>query len=487
MMQRAEPLIFEQSSPGRQGFSLPESDVPALDVGEVIPDHWQRSALALPEVSELDVVRHFTRLSNRNYSIEHDFYPLGSCTMKYNPKVNDAAAGLPGFQFIHPHQPESTIQGALALIHGLSQLLMGITGYANCSLQPAAGAHGELCGVLMMRAHHVKQGNPRRKMIIPDSAHGTNPATAAMCGYTAIEVPSSDQGTVDLDALASLLDEDVAGLMLTVPNTLGLFEQDIMEICRMAHEVGALVYCDGANMNALLGSVQPAALGLDVLHLNLHKTFTTPHGGGGPGAGATCVNKTLEPYLPVPLVKEEDGAFAWDYDRPDSIGRIHSFYGNFLNQVRAYTYIRTLGDEGIKRAGEYAVLNGNYLKERLRDAYALRYDRTCMHEVVFAGLKEKAEGVRTLDVAKRMIDYGFHPSTVYFPLIVPEALMIEPTETENKDTLDRFIDALLAIAEEAQTAPGKLKDAPVSAPVRRLDETTAARRPNLRWEPAESG
>ena len=484
-MQNAEPLIFERSSPGRHGYSLPESDVPALDSEADIPEHWQRTALPLPEVSELDVVRHFTRLSQRNYSIEHDFYPLGSCTMKYNPKVNDAVAGLPGFSFIHPHQPESTIQGALALMHNLSQALMKITGYANCSLQPAAGAHGELCGVLMIRAYHVKQGNPRRKMIIPDSAHGTNPATAAMCGYAAIEVPSSARGTVDMDALAALLDEDVAGLMLTVPNTLGLFEQDIVEICRMAHEVGALVYCDGANMNALLGTVQPAALGLDVLHLNLHKTFTTPHGGGGPGAGAICVNETLEPYLPVPLVKEEDGVYSWDYDRPDSIGRIHSFYGNFLNQVRAYTYICSLGDEGIKRAGEYAVLNANYLKERLRDAYALRYDRTCMHEVVFAGLKEKAEGVRTLDVAKRMIDYGFHPSTVYFPLIVPEALMIEPTETENKDTLDTFIDALLAIAEEAQTAPEKLKEAPISAPVRRLDETTAARRPNLRWQPPE--
>jgi len=461
--------------------------VPEQPLDKLLPAHWQRKELPLPEVSELDVVRHYTRLSQLNYSIDSGFYPLGSCTMKYNPKLHDVAANLPGFAHVHPRQPESTVQGALQLLYELSESLAEITGFVRCSLQPAAGAHGELCGVLMIRAYHVAHGRPRRKMLIPDSAHGTNPATAAMCGYTAVSVPSNERGTVDLVALKGLLDEDVAGLMITVPNTLGIFEQDIIESCRLVHSAGGLVYCDGANMNAMVGQVKPAQLGIDVLHLNLHKTFTTPHGGGGPGAGAICVNETLEPYLPVPLVKKTGDRYAWDYDRPHSIGRIHSFYGNFLNLVRAYAYIRSLGPEGLKRTSSYAVLNANYVKERLRHAYHLKYDRTCMHEVVFAGLREKPEGIRTLDVAKRLIDCGFHPPTIYFPLIVPEALMIEPTETENKDTLDAFINALLQIAEEAKSEPEKLRQAPVTTPVRRLDEATAARKPNLRWRPDQHG
>jgi glycine dehydrogenase subunit 2 len=474
-----EPLLSEISRPGRPGHRLPPNDVPDVPLHESA----RRAELRLPELGELEVMRHFTHLSQRNFSIDSTFYPLGSCTMKYNPKINEDVARLPGFAHIHPYQPETTVQGALALMYELQRCLAEVTGFTAACLQPAAGAHGELAGLLMIRACHERRGQShRKKVLIPDSAHGTNPATAAMCGYFTEAIPSDPRGNVDPARLREHLDDTTAALMITNPSTLGLFEEHIQEINRAVHDAGALVYGDGANLNAILGVVKPAQLGFDVLHINLHKTFSTPHGSGGPGAGPVVVGPTLEPYLPTPIVtRTADGRFTLDNDRPASIGRLRAFYGNFGIFVRAYTYIRMHGADGLRQISRAAVLNANYLRVLLQDAYDLAYQRTCMHECVLSGRRQKALGVRTLDIAKRLIDYGFYPPTVYFPLIVDEAIMVEPTESESKDTLDAFAAALLAIAREAEDSPELVRSAPHTTPVRRLDEVTAARKPVLSW------
>ncbi len=484
--QQPEPLIFERSVPGRRAAALPPCDVPERPVHELLPEGELRAELALPEVSELDIVRHFTRLSKRNFAVDSEFYPLGSCTMKYNPKLDEDVAALPGFRHLHPLQPEETVQGALRVLYELQQLLAAITGLPGVSMQPVAGAHGELTGILMVRAAHRKHGRVRRKVLIPDSAHGTNPATASMAGYEAVTVDHDRQtGELDLSDLRAKLDEDCAAIMMTVPNTLGLFERQIVEICELAHAAGCYVYCDGANLNALVGQVRPGDLGVDLLHTNLHKTFAVPHGGGGPGGGAICVTAELEPFLPAPVVVQRpDGSYAFDHDRPESIGRVHGFHGNFNAALRSYTYILSLGKEGLYEVGATAVLNANYLMSRLKEAYQLYVDRPCMHEFVLDGRSLRDHGVRTLDLAKRLIDYGFHPPTIYFPLIVPEAIMIEPTETESRETLDAFAEAMLAIAREAREQPELLREAPHVTPVSRLDEVRAARQPDLRWRGA---
>lgn len=481
-----EALIIEKSVPGRRAGTLPPLDVPALPLDELIPAGELRGELNLPEVSELDVVRHFTRLSKRNFSVDAEFYPLGSCTMKYNPRLDEAVAAMPGFRQLHPLQPEETAQGALRVLYELERLLGEITGLPGVSAQPVAGAHGEFTGILMVRAAHIKHGRVRRKVLIPDSAHGTNPATAAMAGYEAVTVGHNRQtGELDLEDFQAKLDQDCAAIMMTVPNTLGLFERQITEICRLAHEVGCYVYCDGANMNAMVGQVRPGDLGVDLLHINLHKTFAVPHGGGGPGGGAICVTAELEPFLPAPVVtRHEDGSYGFDEDRPDSIGRVHGFYGNFNAALRSYAYILFHGKEGLPEIGANAVLNANYLLSRLKGAFRPYVDRTCMHEFVLDGRTLRERGLKTLDLAKRLIDYGYHPPTIYFPLIVPEAIMIEPTETESKETMDAFADALLAIQHEAETAPDLLHEAPHHTPVGRLDEVRAARQPDLRWRAA---
>ncbi len=473
MWQAPEPLLFEMSSPDRTAFSLPELDVPEAD----LPQEYLRDEVNLPEISELELVRHYVRLSQKNFSIDSHFYPLGSCTMKYNPKVNEAAAALEGFARTHPLQPESMAQGNLELMYHLQEYLKTIAGFAGISLQPAAGAQGEFAGVLIMRAYHQATGDTQRtKMLIPDSAHGTNPASVAMSGFEAVEIPSDARGNVDLDALKAVCDETVVGLMLTNPNTLGLFEEHILEVIKTIHACGGLVYGDGANLNALMGVARPGDLGFDVMHFNLHKTFTTPHGGGGPGSGPVGVNQKLAPFLPGPIVEKTDTGY--HFNMPEqSIGRVKAFHGNFGMLVRAITYIMMMGEAGLREVTFNAVLNANYLKARLEKVYPVKYDRTCMHEFVAMG--NIAEGVHTMDVAKRLIDYGFHPPTVYFPLIVHEALMIEPTETESKETLDRFIDALITIADEARENPDLLHAAPHTTPVSRLDEVSAARKPVL--------
>jgi glycine dehydrogenase subunit 2 len=486
----SEKTIFQLSRKGRRAASLPACDVPYTPPSALLGEANLRSRLPLPELAELDVVRHFTRLSHRNYCIDTGFYPLGSCTMKYNPKVNERTAGLPGFASLHPLQPDKTIPGALALVYELQALLSEICGMRAATLQPAAGAHGELLAMMMVKAYHADRGDSgRTTVVIPDSAHGTNPASAARCGFSVRPIPSNSRGCTDLDALSRALDGSVAALMLTNPNTVGLFESDIVEICRRAHEAGGLVYCDGANMNALLGLARPGDMGFDVMHCNLHKTFSTPHGGGGPGCGAVCVMDKLEPYLPVPVVtKTGEGpsaTYRLDSDRPSSIGRIHTFYGAFLIAVRAYTYIRSLGPDGLRAVAENAVLNANYIRSRLAECYDVACgNQLCMHEVVLSANRQKqAGGIRALDISKRLMDYGFHPPTNYFPLIVPEALMIEPTETESKETLDGFIDAMIRIAGEAETEPELVKSAPHDTVVGRLDETAAVKRLDTRWEP----
>jgi len=480
-----EPLIFEKSVPGRRASALPPIDVPETAPEELLPAGYLRDDLPLPEVSELDLVRHYTRLSQRNYCVNTAFYPLGSCTMKYNPIRNEVAAALPGFRDIHPYQPESTVQGALQLMYELQEMLAEISGLPNVSLQPAAGAHGELTGMLMIRAWHVHRGDTaRRRVLIPDSAHGTNPATAKMVGYQVQTVKSDARGNVDLDALKAALGPDVAALMITMPSTLGLFDEHAAEIVAAVHEAGALVYCDGANLNAVLGQARLGDLGVDVLHFNLHKSFSTPHGGGGPPAGPVGVVDRLAPFLPVPVVARRDtGEYYLDYARPHSIGKVKAYYGNFGMLVRAYVYIRTLGAEGLARVGEHAVLNANYLRARLKDVYQVRYDRLCKHEFVVTARPFGKQGVRALDIAKRLIDYGFHPPTIYFPLIVEEAMMIEPTETESPQTLDAFAEAMLAIAAEAESDPGVVKSAPHTTATTRLDEVRAVRQPDLRWQP----
>lgn len=468
-----EPLVFELTSPGLVGCALPASDVPSAP----LPKGLERESLALPELDELTVVRHFTRLSQKNYSIDTHFYPLGSCTMKYNPKANEVAAGMAGWRNAHPLVGDALSQGALELIWKLQASLAEIGGFAAVSLQPAAGAHGELSGVLMIRDYLKAKGQGQRvKMLIPDSAHGTNPASCTMAGFVTQTIPSGRDGNIDLKALAASLDDTVAGIMITNPNTLGLFERNIGRIARMVHEAGGLVYGDGANMNALTGVFKPGKSGIDVMHFNLHKTFSTPHGGGGPGSGMVAAVKTLAAYLPGPVVIRKGGKYALSMPEK-SIGKVKAFYGNFGVLVRAYTYIRMEGADGLRRIAENSVLNANYLRARLEKAYKLKYTRSCMHEFVAMG--DIAPGIHTLDIAKRLIDYGFHPPTIYFPLIVPEALMIEPTETESKRNLDAFVEAMLAIAEEAKSNPELLHAAPSTTPVGRMDEVAAARSPVL--------
>ena len=484
-----EPLVFELSVAGRRASALPPLEAPEEPLESLLPAGSIRADLPLPEVSELDLVRHYTRLSQRNFGVNTAFYPLGSCTMKYNPIRNEVAAALPGFTNLHPYQPESTVQGALQLMYELQGFLAEISGLPHICLQPAAGAHGELTGMLMIRAYHVDRGDTaRRRVLIPDSAHGTNPATAKMVGYQVQSVRADARGNVDLDALRAALGPDVAALMVTMPSTLGLFDEHAEEVVAAVHAAGALVYCDGANLNAVLGQARLGALGVDVLHFNLHKTFSTPHGGGGPPAGPVGVRERLAPYLPTPLVARRDsGEYYLDYDRPRSIGKVKAYYGNFGMLVRAYAYIRTLGAVGLARAGEHAVLNANYLKVRLKSAYQLRYDRLCKHEFVLTAKPFGRHGVRALDIAKRLIDYGYHPPTIYFPLIVEEALMIEPTETESLQTLDAFAEAMLAIATEAATAPDIVRTAPHTTATTRLDEVRAVRQPDLRWQPPAEG
>ena len=483
-------MIFEKSRAGRKAANLPECDVPHQDPAELLGAGNLRQSLPLPEVSELDVVRHFTHLSHRNYAIDLGFYPLGSCTMKYNPKVNEKTAALPGFASLHPLQPQETVQGALAVIYELQTMLAEICGMKQTTLQPSAGAHGELLAMMMVKAYHADRGDSHRNIVvIPDAAHGTNPASAARCNFKVKGIPSNNKGCTDLDALAKALDGNVAAFMLTNPNTVGLFESDIQQICKMVHDAGGLVYCDGANMNAMLGLTRPGDMGFDVMHFNLHKTFSTPHGGGGPGLGAVSVQESLIPYLPVPTVeKTGEGAeamYKFDFDRPHAIGKIHSFHGAFLLAVRAYTYIRSLGAKGIREVGENAVLNANYIRARLSSHYEVAYgNQTCMHEVVLSANRQKQQsGVRALDISKRLMDFGLHPPTNYFPLIVPEALMIEPTETESKQTLDEFIDVMIQIAEEARDNPEIVKSAPHHTVVSRLDETYAVKNLDLRYEP----
>jgi glycine dehydrogenase subunit 2 len=471
-------LTFDLGKPGRTACSLPPCDVPEADLP---PPQLLRRELNLPELSQVELVRYFLALSRLNYSVDSGFYPLGSCTMKYNPKVNDKLACLPGFTGLHPLQPLATVQGALALMYDLQRWLAEITGLDAVSLAPAAGAQGELTGILMVKAYLAGRGEQgRSRVLVPDSAHGTNPATATMSGFEVVTVASDGQGNTDTQALASALDDGVAALMLTLPNTLGLFDPNIGRIAEMLHRKGALLYGDGANLNALLGRARFGDMGFDIVHLNMHKTFSTPHGGGGPGSGPVVVKGYLAPYLPTPVVAKEGEGFV--LATPErSIGRVGAFYGHLGVLVRAYAYLRTLGVEGLRQVSDNAVINANYVLGRLRQAYHLPYDRRCMHEVVLSGSRQRAKGVRTLDIAKRLIDYGFHPPTVYFPLIVDEALMIEPTETESKEALDAFCDALLAIDREAEKEPHVVKEAPHSAPIGRLDEATAARRPVLRW------
>jgi len=479
------PLIFERSTPGRRGYRLPELDVPETPLEELIPQEYLRSEPPqLPEVSEPEVVRHYTQLSRLNHGVDVGFYPLGSCTMKYNPRVHEDLVSLPGLSAIHPYQPEETVQGALELIYNLSEHLAAIAGLAKTSLQPAAGAHGELSGLMVIKAYHNHRGEGHRnEMIVPDSAHGTNPASCAMVGYKVVEVPSDERGGVDVEALRKLVGPNTAGLMLTNPNTLGLFDENICEIAEIVHAAGGLLYYDGANANAILGIVRPGDTGFDVVHFNLHKTFSTPHGGGGPGAGPIVVSKELAPFLPGPVVEKEGDWFRLVMPE-HSIGRVRSFYGNFLVYAKAYAYILSHGPEGLREVSETAVLNANYMMNKLKDVFELPYDRICMHEFVLSGSGLKKHGVRTLDLAKRLSDYGYHAPTVYFPLIVDEAIMIEPTETEAKSTLDQFIEVMRQIAKEAEEQPEMLTSAPHNTPVKRVDEARAARHPVLRWRKA---
>jgi glycine dehydrogenase subunit 2 len=476
-----EPQLWEKSREGRCAVSLPRADVKRVD----LPSRLTGKAPNLPQLSELDVVRHYTRLSQWNFGVDSGMYPLGSCTMKYNPKTNEVQAARQGFSAAHPLAGDEFSQGALKLMYDLEVSLAEITGFSGVTLQPAAGAQGELAGMLMIHAYHAKKGKQRSKILIPDTAHGTNPASASLCGYTSVNLKSGEKGILEPSAVAAVMDEDTAGIMITNPNTLGLFEENIKEICDIVHAKGGLVYGDGANMNAIMGILKPGDLGIDVLHLNLHKTFSTPHGGGGPGAGPVCVVKELIPFLPVPRVeKNRDGkqldSYKFINDCPDSIGRLHTFYGHFGILVRALSYILTMGGEGLTKASKLAVLNANYIKESLRDTLNLPYDQPCMHECVFNDKFQKGNHVTTMDMAKRLLDYGFHPPTVYFPLVVDAAFMVEPTETESKEDIDQFIDAVKAIAKEAQEDPEKLRTAPLLTKVTRLDEVSAARKPCLR-------
>ena len=470
-----EPLLWEKGKKGRCGLSISRSEVESFPLSEELTG----SGPEIPDLSEMEVVRHYTRLSTWNFGVDTGMYPLGSCTMKYNPKINEKQARLRGFAGAHPLLPASLSQGALRLMFELEQYLVELTGMDAATLQPAAGAHGELAGMLLVYAYHKSRGRRRSKIIVPDTAHGTNPASAALCGYRPVTVKSGEEGILSPEAVAVAMDEDTAGIMITNPNTLGLFEENIMEIAGIVHSKGGLVYCDGANMNAVMGIVQMGKIGADIMHLNLHKTFSTPHGGGGPGSGPVCVKKDIEPFLPVPRVVEKDGRYSLSESFPESIGRLQAFYGNFGVMIKSYSYIRSMGGKDLKKASRLAVLNANYIKEMLKGIFHLPYDRPCMHECVFSDKFQKASKITTLDMAKRLMDYGFHPPTIYFPLVVDGAIMIEPTETESKEDIDLFIDALKAIAGEAMEDPGKLRQSPTRCKVKRLDETAAARRPCL--------
>ncbi|MGC4376536.1 aminomethyl-transferring glycine dehydrogenase subunit GcvPB [Fictibacillus sp. Mic-4] len=479
-----QPLIFELSKEGRIGYSIPPLDVPEVSIDELIPSEYMRTEDAeLPEVSELQIMRHYTALSKRNHGVDSGFYPLGSCTMKYNPKINEDVARYPGFAHIHPLQEEETVQGAMEMMYNLQTTLAEITGMDEVTLQPAAGAHGEWTGLMMIRAYHEANGDKERtKVIVPDSAHGTNPASATVAGFDSITVKTDERGLVDLDDLRSVVGKDTAALMLTNPNTLGLFEEHILEMAAIVHEAGGKLYYDGANMNAIMGYTRPGDMGFDVVHLNLHKTFTGPHGGGGPGSGPVGVKKELIPFLPKPVLMKKGDAFTFEYDRPQSIGRVKPYYGNFGINVRAYTYIRTMGPEGLHNVSEYAVLNANYMMRKLEPHFDLPFNQHCKHEFVLSGKRQKKLGVRTLDIAKRLLDFGYHPPTIYFPLSVEEAIMVEPTETESKETLDEFIAAMIQIAKEAEENPEIVQEAPHTTVIKRLDEATAARKPILRYE-----
>jgi glycine dehydrogenase subunit 2 len=482
---RNEALIFERSSPGKVGAELAPLDVPAVSPAELLGADFARTEIdGFPEVSELEVIRHFTRLSTWNYGVDTGLYPLGSCTMKYNPRINEVVARLAGLATDHPYAPEELAQGCLRILHETARCLREITGMDAISLQPSAGAQGELAGILMIRACLEERGNPRKYILIPDSAHGTNPASATISGYAVRNIKSNEFGCIDLGELERATDANVAGLMLTNPNTLGIFESEIHKVAEIVHAKGGLVYMDGANLNALVGIARPADFGVDVMHLNLHKTFSTPHGGGGPGSGPVAVKRILEPYLPLPTVEESpEGKPYLNYDRPKSIGRVRAFYGNFGMAVRALAYLLANGPEGLRQTTEDAVLNANYVRSQLRGHYDLPYDQPCMHECVFSDRRQAAKGVRTVDLAKRLIDYGFHPYTTAFPLIVAGALMIEPTESASKEELDAFIDALKSIAEEVEQDPQFVLKAPYTTRVTRLDEVAAARKPVLRWKP----
>ena len=472
------PLIFESGSPGRSGFFWPEEKGSSA----LPPELLREEISGFPEMGELEVLRHFTRLSQLNFSIESQFYPLGSCTMKYNPKVNEVVARLPGFSLLHPLAPPELIQGALELLFHLEGILAEISGMDYVTLQPAAGAQGELTGLMVIRACLAERGNPRRKIIVPDTAHGTNPASSTLCGYEVVQVGSNKQGIIEPESVERAMDETVAALMITNPNTLGVFEKNIQAIADVVHKRGGLIYLDGANLNALMGIAKPGDMGVDVLHINLHKTFSTPHGGGGPGAGPVCVKAFLRDYLPIPRIQKKESAYELRADFPRSVGRVRSFFGNFGILVRAYTYIISLGADGLEEASRMALLNANYIRKKLENTFTLASSEPCMHECVFTDRVQQKQGVSTLDIAKRLLDYGFHPPTIYFPLVVSGALMIEPTETETRETLDAFADAMLSIAREAKEDPALVKSAPHTTPVGRLDEARAARKPVLRWE-----
>jgi glycine dehydrogenase subunit 2 len=470
-----EPLLWEKGKKGRRGFSLPRRDIDPCPLDKALVGNGPD----FPDLSEVDVVRHYTRLSQWNFGVDTGMYPLGSCTMKYSPKTNERQARLPGFSSAHPLLPASLSQGALELMSELEHYLSEITGMDATTLQPAAGAHGELAGMLIIYAYHKSKGSRRSKIMVPDTAHGTNPASAALCSYRPVPVASNKQGILSVEIIKEAMDEDTAGIMVTNPNTLGLFEESISQIAEIVHSKGGLVYCDGANMNAVMGVVKMGKIGVDVMHLNLHKTFSTPHGGGGPGAGPVCVKKHLEPFLPVPRVLFKNGSYLLSEDFSASIGRLHSFFGNFGVMIKAYSYIRSMGPENLKKASQLAVLNANYIKEMLKRTLYLPYDRACMHECVFSDSLQKEDKIMALDMAKRLMDYGFHPPTIYFPLVVNGAIMIEPTETESKEELDLFIEAFKAIVSEAHETPELLREAPKNCRTRRLDETTAARQPCL--------
>jgi len=483
-MNQSVPLIFEISREGKKGYSIPEKHFTDSDLLNTIPANLKRKEAAeLPSVSEPEVIRHFVRLSQRNFSVDTNFYPLGSCTMKYNPKVNEDVARFEGFSKLHPYQTEDSQQGIMRLLNGLEQLLINITGMDRFTLQPAAGAHGELCGMMLVKAYYDKLGDRKRKnVIVPDSSHGTNPASAALFGFNVVEVRSDSRGRVDLAQLKELVNDETACLMLTNPNTLGLFEDEIQEIQKVVHDAGGLLYYDGANMNALLGLSRPGDMGFDIVHLNLHKTFSTPHGGGGPGAGPVGVKKRLIPFLPSPILEQEGDKFVWNRSAPDSIGQLKAFYGNVGILVRAYTYILKLGRQGLQQISKDAIINANYLKKKLEKHFEVPFTDFCMHEFVAQAVKQNDLGIHATDIAKRLLDYGIHAPTIYFPLIVPEALMIEPTESESKETLDRFVQVMISIAEEAEQFPDRLTEAPFTLPVSRPNEVQAARQPVLTYK-----